>query len=387
MSEMVEMKSGAIADQSTIFTDFHISEYIYIRLVCISFLFVPFQESNDLRSYNDLNRSKLLLSTAILAMRTQECPIPIFVEVVNRLLLLPFQGVPSSSPLLGSYFPHYGERGCSTTFSSSFYRRCPDFCADIPSLVSWFSCQTNTPKDKVIVSRSYDWIVTYSSHASWRFNQMDKEIQQRQLPVLFMLQGFSSVALWGPSICPLAALSLSIAMPPIEFVGSLGSELIVGENASFRPDGVAPLLGEKQLYRHQETPALLHVSVDVEVLVRGCFRRDAPNAVLDGTEVLHAAPLGGGANAAFECGRNVICRFWNHDVFEYDGASDWSKLNLPLVPILESFREHGGRRGRDQVHFHEANPSGRRDACGRRGAFGFHTARLSNRGGELQPIR
>ena len=208
MSEMVEMKSGAIADQSTIFTDFHISEYIYIRLVCISFLFVPFQESNDLRSYNDLNRSKLLLSTAILAMRTQECPIPIFVEVVNRLLLLPFQGVPSSSPLLGSYFPHYGERGCSTTFSSSFYRRCPDFCADIPSLVSWFSCQTNTPKDKVIVSRSYDWIVTYSSHASWRFNQMDKEIQQRQLPVLFMLQGFSSVALWGPSVCPLAALSL-----------------------------------------------------------------------------------------------------------------------------------------------------------------------------------
>lgn len=83
MSEMVEMKSGAIADQSTIFTAFHISEYIYIRLVCISFLFVPFQESNDLRSYNDLNRSKLLLSTAILAMRTQECPIPIFVEVVN----------------------------------------------------------------------------------------------------------------------------------------------------------------------------------------------------------------------------------------------------------------------------------------------------------------
>lgn len=191
--------------------------------------------------------------------------------------------------------------------------------------MSWFSCQTNTPKDKVIVSRSYDWIVTYSSHASWRFNQMDKEIQQRQLPVLFMLQGFSSVALWGPSICPLAALSLSIAMPPIEFVGSLGSELIIGENASFRPDGVAALLGEEQLYRHQETPALLHVSVDVEVLVRGCFRRDAPNAVLDGAEVLHAAPLRGGANAAFECGRNVMCRFWNHDVFEYDGASNRSK--------------------------------------------------------------
>ena len=91
MSEMVEMESGAIADQSTVFTDFHISEYIYIRLVCISCLFVPFQESNDLRSYNDLNRSKLLLSTAILAMRTQECPIPIFVEVGNRyLLFLPF---------------------------------------------------------------------------------------------------------------------------------------------------------------------------------------------------------------------------------------------------------------------------------------------------------
>ena len=137
----------------------------------------------------------------------------------------PFQGVPSSSPFLGSYFPHYGERGCSTTFSSSFYRRCPDFCTDIPSLVSWFSCQTNTPQDAIIVSRSYDWVLTYSSHASWRFNPMDKEVQQHQLPVLFMLQGFSSVALWGPSICPLSALSLSITMPPVEFVGSAGNRV------------------------------------------------------------------------------------------------------------------------------------------------------------------
>lgn len=251
-----------------------------------------------MRSYNDLNRSKLLLSTAVLAMRTQECPIPIFVEVVDHPLLS-FQGVPSSSPLLGSYYPHYGERGCNTTFFSSFYRRCPDFCTDIPSLVSWFSCQTNTPQDDIVVSRSYDWIVTYSSHASWRFNQMDKEVQQRQQPVLFMLQGFSSVALWGPSICPLSALSLSITMPPVEFVCPLRNELIVGENASLRPDGIAPFLGEKQLCRDQEAPALLHVPIDAEVLVRGCFRRHAPDAVLDGAEVLHAASLRGGANAAF----------------------------------------------------------------------------------------
>lgn len=85
MSEMAEMKLSPIADKSSVFANFHISEYIYIRLVRAFSLSIPFQESNDLRSYNDLNRSKLLLSTSILAMRTQESPIPIFVEVVYLL--------------------------------------------------------------------------------------------------------------------------------------------------------------------------------------------------------------------------------------------------------------------------------------------------------------
>ena len=98
MSEMQDMKPSPIAEKSTIFSDFHISEYIYIRLVCVSPIYVPIQESNDLRSYNDLNRSKLLLSTAILAMRTQECPIPVFVEVEHRgsLHFREFRRVPLS---------------------------------------------------------------------------------------------------------------------------------------------------------------------------------------------------------------------------------------------------------------------------------------------------
>ena len=43
------------------------------------------QGSNNLRPYIDMSRSKQLLSTALLAMRTQECPIPIFVEVAIRV--------------------------------------------------------------------------------------------------------------------------------------------------------------------------------------------------------------------------------------------------------------------------------------------------------------
>lgn len=80
-------------------------------------------------------------------------------------------------------------------------------------------------------------------------------------------------------------------MPPVEFVYPSIRDDFVGENASFRPDGIAVLLGEKQLHRYQETSSLVHVSIDAEVLVRGRVCRNSPDAVLDGTEVLHAASL------------------------------------------------------------------------------------------------
>ena len=67
--------------------------------------------------------------------------------------------------------------------------------------------------------RGYAW--SCSPPSAWRHRLLGKEELRQREPVLFMLQGFSAVSLWGPSQSPLRSLTVTLRMPVMRVVESV----------------------------------------------------------------------------------------------------------------------------------------------------------------------
>ena len=86
-------------------------------------------------------------------------------------------------------------------------------------MVAWFSNLVDAPNNSIIVSRSYTWFWFPSlPQSQWKYHIPTKEEVRQKQPVLFMIQGFSSVVMWGPVHNPLTGLEMTIEMPSIPYV-------------------------------------------------------------------------------------------------------------------------------------------------------------------------
>ena len=106
-----------------------------------------------------------------------------------------------------------------TNFQSEHFVECPPHCQNIPSIVLWFSSKTGADSESIIVSRSYSWTwFPVTSKSKWRYQLLNKDEVRDQQPVLYMLQGFSSIPMWGPSQNPMSCIRIQADMPAIPYV-------------------------------------------------------------------------------------------------------------------------------------------------------------------------
>lgn len=90
------------------------------------------------------------------------------------------------------------------------------------SMINWLSSQVHADPGSIVISRSYNWIwFPSTTQSQWRFHVLDKQEVSMKQPVLFMLQGFSSVPMWGPIRNPLAGIDITADMPSTSYVGIL----------------------------------------------------------------------------------------------------------------------------------------------------------------------
>lgn len=86
-------------------------------------------------------------------------------------------------------------------------------------MVNWLSSQVHADPESILISRSYNWIwFPSTSQSKWRYQVLNKEEVSMKQPVLFMLQGFSSVPMWGPIRNPLTGIDITADMPCTTYV-------------------------------------------------------------------------------------------------------------------------------------------------------------------------
>ena len=86
---------------------------------------------------------------------------------------------------------------------------------------AWLSAKTGAISDTIQITRHYAWKwIPSSLLSSWRYRPLDKDQLRETNPLLFILQGFCSVPLVGPSSCPLEYLDLTMKMQRERYVGN-----------------------------------------------------------------------------------------------------------------------------------------------------------------------
>ena len=133
-----------------------------------------------------------------------------FVEVC-LLLVANLQGPEDAEPLIGGTLAPAGLLSCSTSFSRTVHASAPSFAVSLPAFLSHFRSVAACVSP--VVRRSYAW--SCSPPSAWRHRILGKEELRERQPVLFMLQGFSAVPLWGPSQSPLRSLNVTLRMPAV----------------------------------------------------------------------------------------------------------------------------------------------------------------------------
>ena len=110
---------------------------------------------------------------------------------------------------------------CSTNFSSNRFSTSsllpsslPTPFHSLPSFLTWFHEKTSS--SSLSLRRSYSWTLYPSTSSSWRNKVYSKEELQEHQPVLFMLQGFSGIPLWGPAQNPLREMNIQVILPVVD---------------------------------------------------------------------------------------------------------------------------------------------------------------------------
>ena len=164
----------------------------------------------------DVTHAKQLLSSALLALSHLETSLPVFVEV-GAIIIAHRQGPADTEPLLGGVLSPAGMVSCSTSFSRRVYTSPPALVTSLESFLSHFCSISRCSSPQM--RRGYAW--SCSPPSAWRHRLLGKEELRQREPVLFMLQGFSAVSLWGPSQSPLRSLTVTLRMPVMRVVESV----------------------------------------------------------------------------------------------------------------------------------------------------------------------
>lgn len=124
-------------------------------------------------------------------------------------------------PLVGfALIPFPGFSIC-TEFETNYYKTAPPSFDTIASTIAWLSAKTGAISDTIQITRHYAWKwIPSSLLSSWRYRPLDKDQLRETNPLLFILQGFCSVPLVGPSSCPLEYLDLTMKMQRERYVGN-----------------------------------------------------------------------------------------------------------------------------------------------------------------------
>ena len=116
-------------------------------------------------------------------------------------------------PLVGFALTPFPGFSICTEFETNYFKISPPFFDSIASTISWFSAKTRAIPDTIQITRHYAWKwIPSSLLSSWRYKSLDKDQLRQANPLLFILQGFCSVPLVGPSSCPLKHLDLTMKM-------------------------------------------------------------------------------------------------------------------------------------------------------------------------------
>ena len=164
----------------------------------------------------DVTHAKQLLSSALLALSHLETSLPVFVEV-GAIIIAHRQGPADTEPLLGGVLSPAGMVSCSTSFSRRVYTSPPALVTSLESFLSHFCSISRCSSPQM--RRGYAW--SCSPPSAWRHRLLGKEELRQREPVLFMLQGFSAVSLWGPSQSPLRSLTVTLRMSVMRVVESV----------------------------------------------------------------------------------------------------------------------------------------------------------------------
>lgn len=164
----------------------------------------------------DVTHAKQLLSSVLLALSHLETSLPVFVEV-GAIIIAHRQGPADTEPLLGGVLSPAGMVSCSTSFSRRVYTSPPALVTSLESFLSHFCSISRCSSPQM--RRGYAW--SCSPPSAWRHRLLGKEELRQREPVLFMLQGFSAVSLWGPSQSPLRSLTVTLRMPVMRVVESV----------------------------------------------------------------------------------------------------------------------------------------------------------------------
>ena len=167
-----------------------------------------------------MTHAKQLLSSALLALSHLETSLPVFVEV-SVIIIAHRQGPADAEPLLGGILSPAGVVSCSTVFSRRVYPSPPALATSLESFLSHFRSVSRCSSPQV--RRGYAWSCPPPS--AWRHRLLGKEELRQREPVLFMLQGFSAVPLWGPSQSPLRSLTVTLRMPAMCVVESVAESV------------------------------------------------------------------------------------------------------------------------------------------------------------------
>ena len=164
----------------------------------------------------------------------------------------------------------------------------PAVFSTIASAVSSFAANTNTPAEAVRVARCYTWHWIPSTSEPWRFHFLDKEALRQENPLLFILQGFSSVPLLGPVACPLDYLDIVAKTTAQPFVPAVLARDSIGTADTIRPLERIVFLDPPSPHQSNETPSF--PSVHIHETVLGVVReaRSQRDSLSPGAEVLPA---------------------------------------------------------------------------------------------------
>jgi hypothetical protein len=92
-------------------------------------------------------------------------------------------------------------------------------CQNIETSVNHFCTLALCDSSDVSLARIYTWVWFPSVRSKfWRFNLKDKETIKKENPTLFVLQGFTSVNLWGSPNNPLELVQIRCMMNRIPYV-------------------------------------------------------------------------------------------------------------------------------------------------------------------------